>query len=153
LTLPLLTNRLGLQKILVTPLPRYLNSGCCNNSTHATNVGTPEYSPKITETLVDYRRWCREFLHKQKICGVRVVLPGDLAGLTKNGAPLEGSENQWETNGVHLNSGAYRKLAAGLAKVIKGQLEQPGAAPRAVRRHTAETESLTQLSKRQQERE
>jgi len=51
------------------------------------------------------------------------------------------SNTVWKEDGVHLSSSLYGKLSAEISNAVGDQINKPGAAPRAARRHHAEASS------------
>jgi len=143
--MPLMKQVNELQKVVVTPLPRYLWSKCCADPRHVANMGGDSYKSRMMDNLMDYRRWTREFFHKQKVCGLRVVVPSDLINLGKEGSDQTVELDLWSDDSVHLSNKGYEKLGKALAVIIRGQQSIPGSAPRAARRHAADSESLDRI--------
>jgi len=139
--LPLVNEVANIQKVVVTPLPRYLEGGCCGDQRHVTNRGSENYVQRMMEAALDFRKWTREFFHKQKAGGLRVVAPADVLEMEKKMREGEGVSELWDYDNVHLSGEGYAKLGAALAVIIRGQLGDPGSAPRAARRHVAELDS------------
>jgi len=70
--MPLVNEVANIQKVGVTPLPRYLHGGCCGDQRHVTNRGGDNYVQKMMDAALDFRKWTREFFHKKKrvACGL-----------------------------------------------------------------------------------
>jgi len=140
---PILQEVRTLQKVFITPLPRYLNGKCCGKDSHVSNCGNEGYQAMLMDVAADFWRWARDCLHKQKVSGVRVVNPCEAAGLAdgEQARRLEGTA-AWDEDNVHLSSHAYVTLGIEIAKIVRGQLDLAGSAPRAARRHEAEAGTL-----------
>ena len=52
---PVLTAARSGPIIIITPLPRYVNQGCCSSSHHVTNRNKPEFTTDITRSLTEVR--------------------------------------------------------------------------------------------------
>jgi len=136
--IPLVKETATLQKVFVTPLPRYVSGGCCENELHVTNVGAESHVTNVLDTLADYKKWLRDILHKTRVTGVRTALAGDLAGISVGGLECERTKTCWEADNVHLDSSGYDRLGKELAHIVRSLLKEPGAAPTTARRHQAE---------------
>jgi len=77
-------------------------------------------------------------MHKQRIGGVRTVLPGDLLGLRSGGTLSDQKSSHCGEDGVHLTAEGYTILAKAINRIVCSQLALPGSAPRASRRHFGE---------------
>jgi len=69
------------------------------------------------------------------------VAPADVLEMEKSMREGESSAEMWDYDNVHLSGEGYAKLGAALAVIIRGQLSDPGSAPRAACRHVAELDS------------
>jgi len=138
--MPLLNVVSGLQKVFITPLPRYDNTKCCKNNAHITNFSEPEYQPMMMERTCEYRKWSRETLHKLKVAGIKTVQAEDLLRRPEQGdgisGPLRGPD------AVHLSGAGYANMAAELVKILEWQQAAPGAAPKTARRHSADAAAI-----------
>ena len=59
---PILDAAMSQQKILVSPLPRYLNNGCCAETEHVVNLKEEDYKSKLDEVVVACRCNLKDFL-------------------------------------------------------------------------------------------
>jgi len=117
-----------MQKIVVTPLPRYIGGPCCEKTSHITNREDSDLHPTLVDRVADYRRWVRETLHRQRIHGLRTVNPwAMLMGQDQEG-PTNTNRSAWAPDGVHLTDSIYGKLAEEISSAISDQINKPGAA-------------------------
>ena len=61
--------------IIITPLPRYVNQGCCSSSHHVTNRDKPEFTSDITRSLAEVRNNWRSFLFVDNLRWISVGNP------------------------------------------------------------------------------
>ena len=61
--------------IIITPLPRYVNQGCCSNPLHVTNRDKPEFNSDITHSLAEVRNNWRSFLFVDNLQRISIVNP------------------------------------------------------------------------------
>jgi len=58
----------------------------------------------MLDTVLDFRRWARDFLHRNRVAGTRTIIPGDIAGISHNGQECEASSVGWEKDNMHLTA-------------------------------------------------
>ena len=75
LSKPILEVAKSHQKILMSPLPRYLNSGCCTAEEHTTNIKEADYKSNLENAVLACRRTLRDFTFRQGIREIRVICP------------------------------------------------------------------------------
>ena len=61
--------------IIITPLSRYVNQGCCSNPLHVTNRDKPEFNSDITHSLAEVRNNWRSFLFVDNLRRISIVNP------------------------------------------------------------------------------
>jgi hypothetical protein len=110
---PLFKALADLDKLLVTPLPRYLWQPCCNNVDHATNVRDPEYpETQLSDLNACHRLWRglahRDKLKNLKVCNVSHILSG---------------KHLWTTDPVHPGDEGYKLVTRYL---IQGVTDMEG---------------------------
>ena len=91
--------------ILVTPLPRFITHGCCEDETHLTNRSSPDFATDQQRHLAETRTNLRSFLFSDNIRSVSVINPAPLF----DGVPVTES---WDGNDpIHPRASIYRELA------------------------------------------
>ena len=90
------------RKIIISPIPRYLLSGCCVDPDHAGNIKDPDYRGNLEMAVVDCRKNLKDFAFRQGIRNLRVVGPWP--------ALRELGDSIW-LDKVHLNPPGYSKIA------------------------------------------
>ena len=51
------------KKLILSPLPRYINSKCCNSESHITNFGGKAYAKGMGKQLADIHSWLDDLAH------------------------------------------------------------------------------------------
>ena len=110
LLLPLLKAVPGAQVILVTCLPRYINSPCCANTAHSVGRG-PDFKEKLMSDLVQMKKHVRAFALKENLTQLRIVDPVQL---------LDGIDLDDHQDPVHPPEALYEKLANKLTDIMEG---------------------------------
>ena len=62
----------------MTPLPRYVLKGCCNNTLHVTNREKPGFNEELARNLAEVRNNWRSFLFVDNLRRVSVINPQPL---------------------------------------------------------------------------
>jgi hypothetical protein len=62
---PILTLLEGMQGVFVTPMPRYVEVGCCDDIEHAANRFDSDFEKKMRDTLAENRRNFKDFLFQK----------------------------------------------------------------------------------------
>ena len=102
---PVLIAAAGGPIILVTPLPRFITHGCCEDETHITNRTSPDFSTEQQRHLAETRTNLRSFLFTDNLWTVSVINPAPLF----DGVPVTES---WDGNDpIHPRACICRELA------------------------------------------
>ena len=64
-----------LQKIIVSPLPRYLYAGCCSDPEHRTNISSADYRQETEAAILACRRNLKDFCFRHDIRGCKIICP------------------------------------------------------------------------------
>ena len=64
-----------LQKIIVSPLPRYLYAGCCSDPEHCTNISSVYYKQETEAAILACRRNLKDFCFRHHICRCKIICP------------------------------------------------------------------------------
>ena len=105
LSKPILDVAKSQQKILMSPLPRYLNSGCCTVEEHTTNIKEADYKSNLENAVLACHRTLRDFTFRQGICEIRVICPW---------SQIRKMEGELWADPVHLNRAGFDSIAAQL---------------------------------------
>jgi hypothetical protein len=125
--------------LIVAPIPRYWNRGCCENEHHATNVGDTNYKQDMLEALQEVKRNLKDFLWHDGKRNIKVVDPAyDLKGMP--------DDEMWGEDPVHPKPTVYARLAEAVVKISLTMETSEGK-----RRRTASLEAGT--SREQDRRE
>ena len=90
-------------KILISPLPRYMNASCCPDPDHGPNIKEAGYKEQLEETVLASRRHIKDFAFRQGVWRIRVLGPRSL--LRKLDL------NIWPDDPFHMSAAGLDKLA------------------------------------------
>ena len=102
--------------VVLPPIPRYLTGGCCDDSTHASNVGKTGEDSAMVEKLMHMRQLLRRELAASKCTNYWVpdVLEHLSATAVGGTAPVQLKSQQlkelFSSDNVHLNGLGYTRL-------------------------------------------
>jgi hypothetical protein len=109
------------QCILLSPLPRYLWSRCCEDPNHITNSEELRYAANMGTALRELNRSLRNMIFMRKMKGVTLLNSLEALGLIPLAVEDSVCEDegrivaQWGDDPVHPTKAAYRELAAKIA--------------------------------------
>jgi hypothetical protein len=119
LALPLLRAGRNNTKIMLSPLMRYVNSSCCNNSSHLINRKERKLSTSMGEAIGEIKEWISDFAFTSRIRNFAVLCPNNLLqdgnNLEEAGKKIRG---YWSAGPVHMSSEGYAALAENLLSSI-----------------------------------
>jgi hypothetical protein len=97
--------------IVISPMPRYVSSGCCNNSGHVANRSDPYYLEDMRVQLDGLRRHLREFLFTSGRRNFKVYDPNvDLKDFTV--------EQTWGDDPIHPKREVASKMADSIISLV-----------------------------------
>ena len=109
-------NSLPGKKIIVTPLPRYLYTSCCDREGHCDGTGTIEHVNRIVEDTIQLRKTIVNGLVKQGVKNFTVLdLLSSTFGTTVDEITSE-LKKVSSSDGVHLTSAGYGSVADTIKK-------------------------------------
>jgi hypothetical protein len=125
LSLPLLRAGQNHTKILLSPLMRYVSSGCCTNASHMTNRREKTLQVPWEERWVRWGLWLQDFAFTRRIRNFAVLCPNQLCqgegDITDRAIAVK---NMW-SDPVHLTVEGYQKLAENLiSKMLEVKLSR-----------------------------
>jgi hypothetical protein len=107
---PLLELVVKKRGIVISPLPRYIVTGCCSNPEHCSNRRLLDYEQQQQQSLDIIKRSIKDYLFCHGLRFIRVLDPlVDIRG-------MEASE-VWGTDPIHPLPVVYGKIAAATAKL------------------------------------
>jgi hypothetical protein len=118
------------QCILLSPLPRYLWSRCCEDPTHIINSEEPGYAANMGTALCELNKSLRNMIFMRKMKGVTLLNSLEALGLIPGAGEDVVSEDKgrivalWGDDPVHPTRAAYRELAAKIADKTEQKLEE-----------------------------
>ena len=98
------------QKIIISPLPRYLNARCCGDADHMSNLEEEGYRRNLVEEVLACRKNLRDFAFRLGIRNLRVACPW---------SQLRNSTVNIWADPVYLNAEGFSLLATLTLKTIK----------------------------------
>ena len=90
------------KKIIISPLPKYFNSKCCEDSSHLTNFGGKQYAKTMGKRLADINEWLDDLAHGKRITNYSVLCPSTATGLGDKMTATD-LRDLWGFDPVHLN--------------------------------------------------
>jgi hypothetical protein len=124
------------QCILLSPLPRYLWSRCCEDPAHIVNSEEPGYAASMGTALRELNRSLRNMIFMRKMKGVTMLNPLEALGLIPSAEDDSLSKDEgrivalWGDDPVHPTRAAYRELATKIAdKTVQLLDEKPESEP------------------------
>ena len=108
----------GRRAILLTPLPRYLLSSCCNNPDHVSNTKEDGYRKDQELAVSECRKNVKDFCFRHGIRNIRVTSPWT--------AVKEIGDGVW-SDPIHLSKEGYTATAEILLRVASELASTPEA--------------------------
>ena len=135
--LPLLRAGGKNRKLILSPLPRFVNSKCCASDLsdlHITNFGGKAYAKGMGKQLADIHGWLDDLARGRRLLNYESVCPSSAIGIDDNAtirdkATLEGLKNRWGADPVHLTPAGYNALADYLVTVCIKQADEKKESP------------------------
>jgi hypothetical protein len=125
-TIPLLRAGGDNEKIILSPLPRYMKP-CCRDKTHVTNRKEPDYFANMGTAMREIKDSIKDLVYGKKIRSFKVLEPmtlleeeeGDLATATK-------LKSYFDEDPVHLSGDGYADmLQCLLNQIMEGSFTRP----------------------------
>jgi hypothetical protein len=110
-SVPLLRAARDCEKVILSPLPRYLKK-CCNKEMHLINRKEPGFKQMLEEGLGKLSHSLQELIHGKKIRAFKVLSPLGLVG----DLDQETKIRFWDTDPVHLTPAGYSELARAITE-------------------------------------
>ena len=122
------------RKLILSPLPRFVNSKCCTSDLHITNFGGKAYDKGMGKQLADIHGWLDDLARGRRLLNYEIVCPSSAIGIEDNAtirdnATLEGLKNRWGADPVHLTPAGYNALADYLIVSCNNQADEKKEAP------------------------
>jgi hypothetical protein len=94
----------GKHVLFMTPLPRYIVSGCCNDAEHMANRSQLGFEQQLLKDLTDTAENFKNFMFTSGYKNVKVLDPCiSIRNMQE--------EELWETDPVHPKTAAYHRIA------------------------------------------
>ena len=117
MSIPLLRAGGDNKKLILSPLPRYSTSRCCDDTSHISNFGKDGYGTTIGEALGDIQGWIDDFSRGKRIKNYEVICPAIMM-LPSDKESKVMLARYWGADPVHLTPDGYDKLAEKLVDYI-----------------------------------
>jgi hypothetical protein len=108
--LPLLRAGLQHNKMLLTPLARYLLQSCCNDPSHITNRKEQKFGASMGEAICEAKSWLKGLAFTRHIKNFSVICPNEMLG--------EGDRHFWGSDPVHMVEDGYNELGKRLMEAM-----------------------------------
>jgi hypothetical protein len=132
---PLLRAGGDFEKVILSPLPRYVKS-CCDNKAHLTNRRDPDFKTMMSEGLEEIQRSLNDLVAGKKIRNFKVMSPIQLLDNDEDTDEwIRSRKKFWAADPVHMTAEGYAELtrvltmAASNANYDRAKEEGPAAAP------------------------
>ena len=140
ISLPLLKSAGSHQKVILSPLPRFLTASCCDGPGHVKNRDDTEFGEKLLDDLVVLKRQIKDFCHINHLGGISSLNTAVLMSGVEGGRKLAAEERQaleaiWGPDPVHPSQGGYQRLATNLMGRLQGVQLSGGCVPPAPKRN------------------
>jgi hypothetical protein len=101
-------------KILLSPLMRFVSSGCCTNASHMINRREKNFAGSMGKALGEVGEWLQDFAFTRRIRNFAVLCPNQLCqGEGDIADRANAVKNMW-SDPVHLTAEGYQRLAENL---------------------------------------
>ena len=144
---PLLRAAGSCMKLILSPLPRYVQGKCCEDKQHITNYRTSGYATEMGNSLAQIYSWLGDLAHGKRILDYEVVCVSSIVGMEGNPNKRELAK-LWGSDPVHLTKAGYQKVADKLSeKAAAHRMKPPRAAGNAGPNPRHETKRRPGLSR------
>ena len=100
-TMPILDEVKNMRRIILSPLPRYLQARCCNKKTHTTNFSEVDYKQKLETSVYEAKNNLRAYSFREGIRNLREIGAWHLVK----------KDDIWGSDPVHMKETGYDILA------------------------------------------
>jgi hypothetical protein len=122
---PLLQLHPEVQKLVLSPSPRYWLTKCCEEPGHIPNFNQPEYEEEMFSGLASLRRVIKDYLFMQHISNFRVLNPflvfADTSGRAIQQEAIDAVRDIWGPDPVHPSLDCMDKLATKIMSIVTGE--------------------------------
>jgi hypothetical protein len=141
---PLLRAGGDAEKIILSPLPRYIKK-CCRDKKHLTNRAEPEFATSMGEALSDMRDSLKDLIFGKKIRSFKVLSTMLLiTGREDTDEAAAKVRALWRDDAVHMTEDGYSALASAILEQMSS-----GSYNRPVSQRTAKPERVKKVKRSQ----
>ena len=124
-TLPVLDAVKDMRRIVLSPLPRYMQARCCQKKSHVTNFDEEDYKQKLETSVYEAKNNIRGYCFREGYRNLRVLGSWHL---------VKKEANIWGKDPVHMEEAGYNSLARHVITVAddmttKRKPDTPAAGP------------------------
>jgi hypothetical protein len=112
---PLLRAGGKLEKVIISPLPRYIIP-CCGDSEHITNRSEDDFKQKMCADLGDFKKSLKDLIFGKKIRNFKILDPLDLMYGDSGDGDERPKKGFWKNDPVHPTAAGYENLVNGIIK-------------------------------------
>jgi hypothetical protein len=113
------------EKIILSPLPRYMKR-CCKEKEHLTNKKESNYASKMGEALASIRDSMKDLIYGKRIRSFKVPNATQLIMGDDEESAAANLRNFWREDAVHMTDEGYDTLVEALAEMaISGTFKRP----------------------------
>jgi hypothetical protein len=104
------------EKIILSPLPRYMRR-CCKDRAHLTNKKDSDYAAKMGEALAKMRDFMKDLIYGKRIRNFK-VLSTTMLFMGDTDTAADKLRAFWKDDAVHMTPEGYAELVEAVVKVI-----------------------------------
>ena len=133
-SLPLLKAAGDLKKVLLSPLPRYWLTNCCEDIDHIANRVDEEFEEMLFSGVDDLRRFCKDYLFKNRLGDTIVKNTCQMLCTAGGGRITSKSAREevaalWGPDPVHPSAECFNNLAANVVLVAVDSADKRNTSP------------------------
>jgi uncharacterized membrane protein YgcG len=113
---PLLRAGGDMEKLILSPLPRYIKK-CCRDKSHLVNKKDEDYASTMGESLSDMRDSMKDLIYGKKIRAFKVINTLRLL-MEDEDTAAEKIKSYWSEDPVHMIPAGYEELIRELLKLV-----------------------------------
>jgi len=111
--------------VFLSPLPRYLHTGCCADEDHCMKVNTSPYKENLLREVIALQNICKDQLGMMSLGDFLVpdTIKGMMPACTGIGEYCNALKHLSAADGVHFSEEGYRKIGETVLSNIKSHSE------------------------------
>jgi hypothetical protein len=124
--------------VVIPPLPRYLFSGCCNQTGHSPNVNKDGHSKRLLTDIIGLRNSLKKYVSNLGLLNCRVIdtcCVTDCNVTSDIDSRIEALKLVMAKDSVHFLSTGYDNMVTSIVRTCAGTLNVKPAAAKASKSH------------------